>query len=227
MARRGFTLIELLVVVAIIAILAAILFPVFASAKASSRKTSCLSNMKQIGLGLHMYASDNDGFMPLAGHDDPDHSWVFTLKTYLGRVDQIRICPADPKGAERLANNGTSYGLNEYLVDQGPGEQRNLDSMPRSSDTFMAFILSDEKGTGPQDADVHSREWFEQPIGEAWDRITHDIQPDRHKVGPPKPPFTEGSSNYLYADGRVRSWPGGKLKGWADEGFDFALPPTD
>jgi prepilin-type N-terminal cleavage/methylation domain-containing protein/prepilin-type processing-associated H-X9-DG protein len=57
---RGFTLIELLVVIAIIAILAAILFPVFAQAKAAAKKTVCLSNTKQIGLGTLLYANDYD-----------------------------------------------------------------------------------------------------------------------------------------------------------------------
>src|SRR5215831_18242522 len=59
-ARRGFTLIELLVVIAIIAILAAILFPVFARAREAARKTSCLSNMKQLGLASQMYKQDYD-----------------------------------------------------------------------------------------------------------------------------------------------------------------------
>ena len=60
MKNRAFTLIELLVVIAIIAILAAILFPVFARAREQARKTSCLSNMKQIGLGIGMYVQDYD-----------------------------------------------------------------------------------------------------------------------------------------------------------------------
>src|SRR5256885_5331095 len=59
-SSRAFTLIELLVVIAIIAILAAILFPVFAQAREAARKTTCLSNLKQLGIGMQMYASDND-----------------------------------------------------------------------------------------------------------------------------------------------------------------------
>lgn len=62
--RRAFTLIELLVVIAIIAILAAILFPVFARAREAARKTTCLSNEKQILLALNMYSQDHDGRTP-------------------------------------------------------------------------------------------------------------------------------------------------------------------
>ena len=58
--KKAFTLIELLVVIAIIAILAAILFPVFAQARDKARYASCLSNEKQIGLGLMMYTQDYD-----------------------------------------------------------------------------------------------------------------------------------------------------------------------
>ena len=71
--KKAFTLIELLVVIAIIAILAAILFPVFAQAKESAKKTSCLSDHKQIGLAMAMYSNDYDGGYPAWS------SWVYDL----------------------------------------------------------------------------------------------------------------------------------------------------
>jgi len=63
-SRKGFTLIELLVVIAIIAILAAILFPVFQKVRENARKTSCLSNQKQIGLATVQYVQDSDETFP-------------------------------------------------------------------------------------------------------------------------------------------------------------------
>ena len=69
--RKAFTLIELLVVIAIIGILAAILFPVFARARENARRTSCLSNLKQIGLGIMQYTQDYDERYPLSMWESP------------------------------------------------------------------------------------------------------------------------------------------------------------
>ena len=91
MKHRGFTLIELLVVIAIIAILAAILFPVFAQAKQSAKATGDLSNIKQIGTAMLMYASDNedrftygipDNWSGAPAWGSPSLSWSFNIQPY-------------------------------------------------------------------------------------------------------------------------------------------------
>src|SRR5678815_874508 len=78
----AFTLIELLVVIAIIAILSAILFPVFAQARESARQIQCASNMRQLGLAMRMYLTDNDDVWFPAVHEDylpgyaPQQTWL-------------------------------------------------------------------------------------------------------------------------------------------------------
>ncbi len=105
--RKGFTLIELLVVIAIIAILAAILFPVFARAREKAKQTSCLSNLKQIGLGATMYVTDYNDFTfgHIAGYrystdpvwpwPAPYYMWHQQMYPYVKNI-QIFTCPSMP-----------------------------------------------------------------------------------------------------------------------------------
>src|SRR5690554_3780891 len=100
--KRGFTLIELLVVIAIIAILAAILFPVFARAREKARQTSCLSNLKQMGLATLMYAQDYDERYNLAYTSTAIGTlhWPILLEPY-HRNAEIYECPSDPDPWDR------------------------------------------------------------------------------------------------------------------------------
>jgi prepilin-type N-terminal cleavage/methylation domain-containing protein/prepilin-type processing-associated H-X9-DG protein len=115
--RRAFTLIELLVVIAIIAILAAILFPVFAMAREKARTTTCLSNMRQVGLGLQMYCQDYDEVLPPANSPVPNFNSPTALPNFLGSLQPylknkgVLTCPSSipvPLGNAQVATEESS-----------------------------------------------------------------------------------------------------------------------
>jgi prepilin-type N-terminal cleavage/methylation domain-containing protein len=161
--RRGFTLIELLVVIAIIAILAAILFPVFAKAREKARQTSCLSNMKQLGLGMLMYAQDYDETFPglngpVLPHgangssfmDHPDYGtwggWATRILPYTKNT-QMFICQSNA-----YRNCGCNYAVPgrymntagapvEFFGATGPA----LGTLKRPAETL---IIGEEGGGG-------------------------------------------------------------------------------
>ena len=89
---NGFTLVELLVVIAIIAILAAILFPVFGRARENARRSSCQSNLKQIGIAMAQYQQDYDE-RTLVVDEDTGYSWFGPIQPYI-KGEQVFRCPS-------------------------------------------------------------------------------------------------------------------------------------
>jgi prepilin-type N-terminal cleavage/methylation domain-containing protein/prepilin-type processing-associated H-X9-DG protein len=151
MRIRGFTLIELLVVIAIIAILAAILFPVFARAREKARQTSCLSNMKQLGLGVVMYAQDYDEIIPgwkISGACGGANVWPWrhVVMPYI-RNTQLFICPGSGWQGfptcthyHPLVNAQpipTSYALNDCHDGGGGANQLRLADIVRPAELFL------------------------------------------------------------------------------------------
>lgn len=156
MRRYGFTLIELLVVIAIIAILAAILFPVFAQAREAARKSACLSNEKQLGMGARMYMEDNDGGLfhhhegwvlddgtqvndlPSSaagcagggfGNSQAEKPWVIFFQPYL-KNRQIGFCPSDPTTRSRF--------LAKDIIEYNGGISSTSQDKPYNSEQAIA-----------------------------------------------------------------------------------------
>jgi len=151
---KGFTLIELLIVIAIIAVLAAILFPVFASAKGSAKRTSALSNIDQIGKALQLYLNDYDDTLPFRFPPQPTwpgygavlyvvspHGWDLTIGQYLKNPD-VWYSPED-----RLADKGyTSFTVNEQLAFSW-----SMSSFARPAEAIYMTDRTDVAGQPPTD----------------------------------------------------------------------------
>jgi len=149
----GFTLIELLVVLAIVAILAALLFPVFAQSRERARTASCVSNVRQIGMAVLLYAQDHDEALPPVGipidaeqEDEPDDDdeeigWPALLAPYLKSTVVLK-CPSalEPLG----------YGLNEMVfVDlTEDGDERFPVRVLAHLETPAETVLLGDLGTG-------------------------------------------------------------------------------
>jgi prepilin-type N-terminal cleavage/methylation domain-containing protein/prepilin-type processing-associated H-X9-DG protein len=137
-ARSGFTLIELLVVIAIIAILAAILFPVFGRARENARRSSCQSNLKQIGLAFAQYIQDYDERFPagiqLNGPNFKGVGWAGGLYPYT-KSTQIFQCPSD---SDTGGGNASFNAVPISYAFGGPLADSSLASVQQTARQVMA-----------------------------------------------------------------------------------------
>jgi len=202
MRVRGFTLIELLVVIAIIAILAAILFPVFAKAREKARQTSCLSNIKQISLGILQYAQDYDERISRCGTLTPRSYWWSYVQPYLKNT-QVLVCPS------RSGGNFPGYAQNSTISYWGevppsatyPGAGKGLGEIVSPAQTIL-IAESDANGLV-----AHADHCYTSCAG--IDRVTKAPGNTAH------PTYNaciihNGGSNFSYFDGHAK-WGGWQL----------------
>jgi prepilin-type processing-associated H-X9-DG protein/prepilin-type N-terminal cleavage/methylation domain-containing protein len=136
--RRAFTLIDLLVVIAIIALLAAILFPVFAQARDKARGAACLSNLRQIGLSYTMYMQDYDGSLPLTIMSGGTASWLNACQPYI-KNRRIFQCPSD-RSARPFPQTEEDWNRDFYLPGTFDPDPRYF-QFRRTSYTFNVWLM--------------------------------------------------------------------------------------
>ena len=191
MHKRAFTLIELLVVIAIIAILAAILFPVFAQSRAKARATQCLSNMRQIGTAVSLYAQDYDEYLP--GNDtiteglalprglmtpccvdNARRNWARDIQPYLKNT-QVLVCPSSaPRssfmgGAAEFNETTDPAGANTSYAVNGLTDTRPVGDVPYPSETIYLRefdLYSRTAQVRPRPLEKGSKVWteFDSPV---------------------------------------------------------------
>ncbi len=220
--RGAFTLIELLVVIAIIAILAAILFPAFARARENARKSSCQSNLKQIGLGILQYSQDYDERYPTSAWVAPGitaaAAWPNLVQPYVKSI-QLFECPSDTIANTSSANTGymnsgfwnvapslqfhTSYLYN--LDIGGPLSGNGGPGVSQSAVSSVATTVMCVDGAGNTTSNADPLKWTQAPNAFTIDPVPNGNDAAHlYDTAGPLPRHLE-MGNVLFADGHVKS----------------------
>jgi prepilin-type N-terminal cleavage/methylation domain-containing protein/prepilin-type processing-associated H-X9-DG protein len=211
--RRAFTLVELLVVVGILAMLAAILFPVFAQAKEAAKRTECLSNVRQLSAAMLMYLDDHDGAYPMRvdGTDNENvDQWIDMIHPYVragkdGKTSPLSKCsefipaPGLADGYGRKKITGWGYGMNGHLHNAGSPVPESVVVEPPltaliGDSTLGDFYARPRRRARTAFANASLLSPYDLPCAEAR---------TRHGAGSAGRP-EHGGSTMSFADGHVR-----------------------
>jgi prepilin-type processing-associated H-X9-DG protein len=179
--RRAFTLVEFLIIVGVLLVIAAILFPIFARARRTDRKSSCSSNLKQISLGFRQYTQDYDENYPpvVASAQSGYFGWADLLQPYL-KSTMIYQCPSeenDVKGSNPRASGYTDYWMNARVAG------RKLEELTHIDKTLIC-------GDGNAGADPTDARYALHTFPQEWLAPSYN----RHLEG----------LNYAFVDGQVK-----------------------
>lgn len=207
--NRAFTLIELLVVIAIISLLAAILFPVFARARENARRSSCASSMKQLGLALVQYSQDYDERFPAGRIDlntttEIDICWRYIIQPYVKNTSMLE-CPS--RGKPTVYTTGTP-GMNI------PVSYAGVYCQAAGADYNAGFCTFSQDNTGnhistfvnPASTIAVTENYVErQHVMDITQRNSTSCNNQWSGGGECLWSGHLGTSNYLFADGHVKS----------------------
>ena len=202
---KGFTLVELLIVIAIIALLAAILFPVFARARESARRSSCQSNQKQLALGLLAYTNDYDERFPAITAE----TWFVQIQPYV-KSQQVLRCPSAPRENPVMAITNakkSTYGMpgdnrTGGLTRRAPLTVRGTHLNEFGDEISRCWLLLETRDSNPTDFS----DYLTKGYGEAWTQMYNytgvgETPEDNLEFNPTI--HLEGS-NVAFVDGHVK-----------------------
>lgn len=204
--RRAFTLIELLVVMAVIAILAALLFPVFSQAREKARGAVCQSNLKQLGLAVQMYSQDWDESTPLCKLWGLPWKWYHLIHPYISnltdpsKISDIYKCPTAPSIRDPFPPYPyISYGVNVSRDKAGVTAWRSL-SLAQVSQPASTIYITDSKVESNLGGYYVFAVWYPSvSFREPAKYVDY-----RHPTGPGAAFEKGGGFNALFLDGHVK-----------------------